>query len=140
MYEITLKNPVLLCVKYLLFALIAIATNLFSQHVVLQFFSGIFAIYIALVVGTGVGLIVKFILDKKFIFYHKASSAVANSAVFAKYSFTGLLTTAIFWAAELSFHYMFKTQFMTYLGGAIGLSIGYYIKYQCDKKFTFGVV
>ena len=32
---------------------------------------------------------------------------------------------------------MYDTDYMRYLGGVIGLSIGFYVKYRLDKKFVF---
>jgi putative flippase GtrA len=49
----------------------------------------------------------------------------------------GVLTTIIFWAIELAFEHIYQTKEMRYLGGIIGLAIGYIIKYQLDKRFVF---
>jgi len=49
----------------------------------------------------------------------------------------GLATTLIFWGFEFSFHYFFETKEMRYLGGVIGLAIGYLTKYHLDKRFVF---
>ena len=49
----------------------------------------------------------------------------------------GVFTTAIFWGTEYAFHLIFTTDAMRYIGGVLGLTIGYYIKYQLDKRFVF---
>ena len=49
----------------------------------------------------------------------------------------GLVTTVIFWGFEFGFDHLFETREMRYLGGIIGLAIGYYAKYQLDKRFVF---
>lgn len=49
----------------------------------------------------------------------------------------GLLTTVIFWGFEFSFYYIFRDPKMRYIGGVVGLSIGYFIKYHLDKRYTF---
>ncbi|MCY4178204.1 MAG: GtrA family protein, partial [Endozoicomonadaceae bacterium] len=49
----------------------------------------------------------------------------------------GLATTAIFWGTEYFFQIIFKTDFMRYTGGIIGLIAGYLIKYRLDKRFVF---
>ena len=43
----------------------------------------------------------------------------------------------IFWGLEFGFNWVFHTKEMRYLGGIIGLAIGYLIKYQLDKRFVF---
>ena len=49
----------------------------------------------------------------------------------------GIVTTLIFWGFEFSFGYFFETKQLRYLGGVIGLSIGYLAKYQLDKRYVF---
>ena len=57
--------------------------------------------------------------------------------MFFLYSITGVFTTLIFWAIELLFHIIFTNSEMRYVGGSIGLAIGYYIKYNLDRIFVF---
>ena len=136
-----MKAMLIVSITYALFALFAIGINLLAQHLVLSFWSGFMVIYIALAVGTAVGLVTKFVLDKLFIFKHQVKSSshavLGHAFIFAKYTATGILTTAIFWGMELSCHYIFRNQYFTYLGGALGLLIGYWIKYYADKHITF---
>jgi hypothetical protein len=49
----------------------------------------------------------------------------------------GLATTVIFWGFEFGFEYLFATKEMRYLGGIIGLAIGYVTKYHLDKRYVF---
>ena len=49
----------------------------------------------------------------------------------------GVFTSAIFWGTEYAFHLIFAGDFMRYVGGVLGLTIGYYVKYQLDKRFVF---
>ena len=49
----------------------------------------------------------------------------------------GVFTTAIFWSTELAFHLIFQSAELRYLGGIIGLAIGYLTKYELDKRFVF---
>jgi hypothetical protein len=49
----------------------------------------------------------------------------------------GLATTFIFWGFEFGFQHLFETKEMRYLGGIIGLAIGYLTKYQLDKRYVF---
>ena len=43
-----------------------------------------------------------------------------------------------FWVTESLFYYIYKTTFVE-LGALIGLSIGYILKYQLDKKYVFKI-
>ena len=53
------------------------------------------------------------------------------------YTAMGLATTVIFWGFEFGFHHLFATREMRYLGGVIGLAIGYVSKYYLDKRYVF---
>ncbi len=122
---------------YALLAAIATATNIGAQAASLLVYTGAYAIALSIMLGTGVGLIVKYALDKRYIFRFKAETAAHDSKVFILYASTGVLTTAVFWGFELSFHALFGTDQMRYLGGVIGLAIGYVAKYELDKRFVF---
>ena len=88
-------------------------------------------------VGTLSGLILKYILDKKYIFYYKSKSKKYDGITFSLYSLTGIITTFIFWGFEISFDYIFEDKNAKYLGAVIGLSIGYTAKYFLDKELVF---
>lgn len=126
-----------LVLKYSLFALIATAINLGTQWLVLLIQNNDLWLLLALFAGTATGLVAKYVLDKRWIFYYQTSGAKDDAQRFTLYTVMGLLTTAIFWGMELSFHYLIGTEQAKYIGGALGLSIGYYIKYQLDKRFVF---
>jgi hypothetical protein len=49
----------------------------------------------------------------------------------------GLATIVIFWGFEFGFNHIFATKEMRYLGGVIGLAIGYLAKYHLDKRYVF---
>lgn len=100
-------------------------------------YSGALAIPLSIFAGTGIGLVVKYILDKRYIFRFRARSAAHDGQTFLLYTVMGLATTAIFWGFEFSFHHLFDTKAMRYLGGVIGLAIGYLSKYHLDKRFVF---
>ena len=63
-----------LAINYAIFALIATAANIGAQDLVIRTYSGAFDILASVVVGTGVGLVVKYILDKRYIFRFRARS------------------------------------------------------------------
>lgn len=126
-----------LAVNYAIFALIATAANIGAQDLVSRTYSGAFDIFASVAVGTGVGLVVKYILDKRYIFRFRARSVAHDTQTFALYTVMGLVTTVVFWGGEFGFHYIFETKEMRYLGGVIGLAIGYLTKYYLDKRYVF---
>lgn len=127
----------LLVLKYSLFALIATFINLFTQFISLAIYSQNFSLYIAMFFGTLTGLIAKYILDKKYIFYYVVKDKKEDSQKFILYSIMGVFTTLIFWGFEIGFDYIFDSEIAKYIGAIIGLSIGYITKYFLDKKFVF---
>ncbi|WP_421780375.1 GtrA family protein [Kiloniella litopenaei] len=126
-----------LLVSYSLFAIVATIANIASQDLFLRAYSGPFALVLSVGVGTAVGLVTKYLLDKRYIFRYRTSGMGHESKVFMLYTMMGFLTTAVFWAFEFGFHFIFDDKMMRYLGGIIGLGIGYWIKYQLDKKYVF---
>ena len=67
----------------------------------------------------------KYALDKRYIFCFKPENAAHDSRLFMLYSLMGILTTLVFWGAEWLFEILFRNDFMRYLGGVMGLGIGY---------------
>ncbi len=126
-----------LAVIYAILALIATAANIGSQAIAIAIYAGAYGVMLSVLVGTAVGLVIKYILDKRYIFRFKAQDAVHDGKTFALYTIMGLLTTVVFWGFEFSFHYAFHTDELRFLGGAIGLMIGYTVKYKLDKRFVF---
>ena len=122
---------------YSIFAGLSIATNIGAQIASMAIYSGNFAIALSMVVGTGAGLVVKYILDKRFIFKHQTKSAAHEARTFGLYTLMGGVTTLVFWATEYLFHIAFGTDTLRYVGGIIGLIIGYVIKYELDKRYVF---
>lgn len=126
-----------LAVKYAIFALIATAANIGAQDLVVRTYNGTGALLASVVAGTGVGLVVKYLLDKRYIFRFRALNVAHDTRTFALYTAMGLVTTVIFWCFEFGFHHLFATREMRYLGGVIGLAIGYLAKYHLDKRYVF---
>ncbi len=90
-----------------------------------------------MIFGTICGLLIKYYLDKKYIFHYVTESQTQNTKTFILYSIMGLFTTLIFWFLEIGFDWIFQTKEMRYMGAILGLSIGYITKYQLDKHFVF---
>jgi len=128
---------IMIAIKYVFFALISTIFNLLFQYLSFLGYQGFAALYLAMFLGTLAGLVVKYVLDKKFIFYHEVKDKKDDAKKFALYSLMGVFTTIIFWGTEIAFDALSKNPNAKYLGAVIGLSIGYIIKYFLDKKFVF---
>lgn len=126
-----------LLVRYSLFAAISTVANLGCQRLVLTFERGSSLYVWAVLAGTGVGLAVKFVLDKRWIFYDGSVGAPQNSRKFGLYALMGGFTTIVFWGTESAFWFAFRDDLMREVGAVIGLTIGYFIKYRLDRRFVF---
>lgn len=126
-----------LALRYTLFAVIATIANLATQRLVLVAGDGAGAFMAAVGAGTLVGLVIKYLLDKRWIFYDMSKGAAAHGKQFTLYTVMGLATTAIFWGTETGFWLIWKTDLMRELGAVIGLGIGYVVKYNLDRRFVF---
>lgn len=126
-----------LALLYALFALLACLANILTQDVWLRLWPGRHPIATGMIAGTGIGLVVKYWLDKQYIFRFKALNAAHDGRTFALYVLMGVLTTTVFWGFEAAFHFAFGSREMRYLGAVLGLSIGYSVKYLLDRRFVF---
>ncbi len=95
------------------------------------------SIEFGMMLGTLVGVAVKYFLDRTYIFRFSAKTLSRNITSAAQYVTASVLTTLVFWITEYIFDQSFSTLPMRYFGAAIGLGIGYSIKYQIDKRFAF---
>jgi putative flippase GtrA len=100
-------------------------------------YEGFLSLYVAMFIGTVAGLVLKYVLDKKYIFFHTPKSKKDDGKKFLLYSLMGVFTTFIFWGFEIGFDYMYESENAKYIGAVLGLSIGYVVKYFLDKKFVF---
>jgi putative flippase GtrA len=123
--------------RYILFALLSTALNIAFQYHSFMLYDGFLSLYIAMFIGTVAGLVLKYILDKKYIFFHTPKSKKDDGKKFFLYSLMGVFTTVIFWGFEIGFDALFVNENAKYIGAVIGLSIGYVVKYFLDKKFVF---
>ena len=114
-----------LILRYAAFAVIATVANLATQRVVLQFEDTGLFFATAVLAGTVVGLIIKYLLDKRWIFYDVETGVKNHSRKFTLYTAMGTVTTAIFWGSETAFWLIWQTDVMRELGAVIGLGIGY---------------
>lgn len=126
-----------LVVIYSAFAALSIAVNIGSQALAMAVYAGAGAIALSMAFGTGTGLVCKYILDKRFVFAHQSRDGKHEAQTFVLYTIMGLVTTVIFWGTEAAFHFAFESDSMRYVGGILGLCIGYFVKYQLDARFVF---
>jgi putative flippase GtrA len=122
---------------YIAFAFLSSITNLGMQWIVMQApsFSG--KVIVALTAGTITGLVIKYLLDKKYIFKFTTKKKLDNARTFASYGGTGLITTPIFWGVEILATLISDQTAAQYVGGALGLSLGYICKFLLDRRFVF---
>ena len=92
---------------YILFAIIAMSINIYSQYLIFIIYITEHTIYIAMLIGTTLGLISKYLMDKIYIFKYQINTLYDYSKNFAAYVFTGFFTTLIFWSFEYSFYILF---------------------------------
>ncbi len=130
-------NKTKIALMYTIFALFATVANIGSQEIAITLYQGSFTIMLSILVGTAVGLVLKYWLDKRYIFKYQTQSIQHGSKTFTLYTIMGIVTTFIFWGFELAFDAIYGTKEMRYVGGVIGLAIGYYVKYQLDKRYVF---
>lgn len=131
-------TPILnLAFKYALFAIIATSVNLLTQWPVFILFEGPLVLYAAMAAGTVTGLVTKYWLDKRWIFYYTASSRGDDLWRFTLYTLMGGVTTLVFWGTEMVFYFRVPIDGAPYWGAALGLGIGYTLKYLLDRQFVF---
>ena len=137
-------SPATLALRYAAFAAAATTANLAAQRLVL--WTGHTAmpaigegalLGAAILVGTGVGLVLKYVLDKRWIFADRETGITAHTRKFGLYTAMGLVTTAIFWGFETAAWAIWRTASARELGAVAGLAIGYAVKYRLDRRFVF---
>lgn len=132
-----LKTSISVAALYTLFAAFSALINICIQMVSIWSYKGSYSVELSILIGTAVGLPLRYLLEKRHIFAYKSKNTAHDRKLFLQYSFMGMLTTIIFWGVEYGFHLIFATDTMRYMGGMIGLVIGFYVKYQLDKKYVF---
>lgn len=130
-------TPAGLVLRYAAFAVLATVANLGLQRLVLAALPGRAGFLLALVAGTGAGLVLKYLLDKRWIFADAETGARAHGRKFGLYTLMGLATTAIFWAAETLAFALWGTDLAREAGALLGLAVGYVVKYRLDRRFVF---
>ena len=122
---------------YTLFAALSTIINIGLQMISVLAYKGSYFVEISILVGTVAGLPLRYFLEKRYIFAFSSKNIVHDGKLFVFYSTMGVITTLIFWGTEYTFHIIYDTDLMRYVGGIVGLVIGFFIKYQLDKKYVF---
>jgi len=122
---------------YTLVSALATVANIATQALVMAWYNGAYAIQLSVLMGTAAGFPIKYMLEKKHVFEFQADNLAHDTRLFILYGFMGVFTTLIFWGVEWAFQVLFQTDAMRYLGGAIGLAVGSFVKYHLDKRFVF---
>lgn len=126
-----------LILRYTSFAVIATIANLGVQRLVMRLGEQAAVFLAAVFLGTLVGLVIKYVLDKRWIFFDAGTGLKQHGQKFGLYTAMGLATTAIFWGAEGAFWFIWRTEPMRELGAILGLAVGYVVKYWLDRRFVF---
>ena len=127
----------MLTIRYATFASIATVANLAMQRAVLQLGEDNAIFMFAVAAGTITGLIIKYLLDKRWIFYDQEKGFKNHGQKFSLYTAMGIITTAIFLGSETAFWLIWQTNLMREIGAIIGLTVGYTVKYNLDKRYVF---
>lgn len=126
-----------LALRYTTIAIAASALNLLLQGVISWIYSGPLAVEVSMVIATGLVLPLKYSVEKRVIFDFEPDSLLHDAKLFYLYTIVSVFTVLIFWCTEYAFHLMFREEAMRYVGGAIGLTISFYLKYRLDRHFVF---
>ncbi len=126
-----------LVVRYAAFAVIATVANLGTQAWLLHHDRSHLGYAAAVGAGTIVGLVIKYLLDKRWIFFDAGSGLKTHGRHFVLYAAMSIVTTAIFWGSETAFWLIWKSDRLRELGAVLGLGVGYVVKYNLDRRFVF---
>jgi peptidoglycan biosynthesis protein MviN/MurJ (putative lipid II flippase) len=124
-------------VRYVLFAIVSMLANLAVQEFVVQALAPENALTASMLAGTAAGFAIKYILDKRWIFDDRYASSTAELKKILLYGTSGVATTALFWATELSFWHIWQSEAAKFYGATLGLGAGYAGKYVLDRTFVF---
>lgn len=122
---------------YIAFAVFSLGINLAVQRAILDpNKDDLYRLVLAIASGSICALLVKYNLDKNWIFT-QSKSFESDRKQFLYYSLFGIVTTIIFFVIEFLFWITFKNHLMREFGAILGASIGYYTKYKLDDKYVF---
>jgi putative flippase GtrA len=130
------KDTMATFVHYLLFAMVATLANLATQEIVIRT-APVAPLTLSILMGTAAGFILKYLLDKKWVFDDGYDGHRQELQKIALYGAFSVLTTLVFWGLEIAFWEIWRTDFAKYTGAVLGLAIGYAGKFMLDRTFVF---
>lgn len=122
--------------RFVGFAGVATLVNLAAQEMSVRAAPGA-PLMVSILAGTAAGFLVKYLLDKWYVFYDANGSAFEEARKVTVYAVCSVLTTGIFWVVEFGCWKLWGTAFAKYTGAVAGLAIGYAVKYLLDLRFVF---
>ena len=125
-----------LTVRYVLFAVVATLANLAAQEIAMRL-TPVAPLAVSILAGTAAGFLVKYVLDKKWIFYDRYSTHRDEARKVTLYALFSVVTTLVFWGFEVTFWTIWRTDLAKYVGAVLGLAIGYAAKFALDQTFVF---
>ena len=123
-------------VRYVLFAAVATLVNLAAQEIAIRL-TPVAPLAVSIAAGTAAGFAVKYILDKRWIFYDAYTGRRDEARKVTLYALFSVATTLVFWGFEVAFWTIWRTDFAKYSGAVLGLAIGYAVKFLLDQTFVF---
>lgn len=122
--------------RYVLFAVISTVANLAAQELVVRIGPG-GPLWPSILAGTAAGFLVKYALDKKWVFYDPYGGHRDEIQKITLYGLFSVLTTIVFWGFEVTFWTLWGTKAAKYTGAVLGLGVGYAIKFALDRAYVF---
>jgi len=122
--------------RYVLFAILATLANLATQETVIRALP-VAPLAFSILLGTAAGFIMKYLLDKRWVFEDRYSSHGQELRKITLYGLFSVFTTLIFWGFEVAFWVIWRTDFAKYTGAVLGLAVGYAAKFMLDRTFVF---
>ena len=101
-FDIMRKTATKIAVLYTLFAVLSTAINIGSQILSIWIYKA-HSVEISILVGTAMGLPLRYFLEKCYIFNFTSKNLVHDGKLFVYYSAMGVITTLIFWGTEYAF-------------------------------------
>lgn len=132
-------------IRYLIFAAIAIALNMLvfsaAKFILEQLFNypdfAVIIKYTAKLMGIASGFMLKYILDKKYVFNDSKGTLQEEAQKVGIYGLLSIFTTLLLFVISEGVERIIDWKYEVYAGWLIGLIIGYLLKYFLDKRFVF---
>jgi putative flippase GtrA len=128
--------PFALGLRYVGFAVLATAANLLAQEATVRLVPWA-PLLVSIAMGTGVGFVVKYLLDKHLVFFDASRTRTEEARKVVLYGLFSVATTLVFWVFEFGFFALWGTSTAKYAGALLGLGVGYAVKYGLDRRFVF---